>query len=145
MSLTLHRRFTTVALAALGCALALALVPPAAMAKRHSHTRVYVGYGTITAVDAENDTLTADLTSANRALRNAVGGNLSGVTIAVDENTVFSFDGDDTADLSDACADDTVRFVIRTPDWLSGSDLTSHPAQVVAVSSASSGECDDDV
>src|SRR5258708_6319298 len=105
-------RFTTAAFAALTCALAVAVVPSAALAQRHAHTHVYVGYGTISAVDAENDTITADLTSANRALRNALGGDLSGVTIAVDENTVFSVDGDDTADLSDACGDDTVRFVI---------------------------------
>lgn len=144
MSLTLHRRSITVALAALTCALAFTLVPSAAMAKRHQHTRVYVGYGTITAVDAENDMLTVDLTSANRALRNALGGNLSGVTIAVDENTAFSVDGEDTADLSEVCSADTVRFVIRTPDRLSGSDLSEHPAQVVAVSSASSGECLDE-
>jgi hypothetical protein len=143
MSLNLHCRSITLTLAALTCGLALTLVPSAAMAKRYQHTRVYVGYGTISAVDAENDTLTADLTSANRALRNALGGNLSGVTIAVDENTAFSLDGEDAADLSDVCSDDTVRFVIRTPDKLSGSDLSGHPAQVVAVSSASSGECDD--
>jgi hypothetical protein len=144
MSHIFHRRFPTVALAALACAMVVALVPSVAMAKRHQHTHVYVGYGTVTAVDAENDTLTADLTSANRALRNALGGDLSGVTIAVDENTAFSVDGDDTADLSDVCSDDTVRFVIRTTDRLSGSDLSDHPAQVLAVSSATPGECLDE-
>jgi hypothetical protein len=138
-------RFTTAAFAALTCALAVALVPAAAMAHRHQHTRVYVGYGTVTAVDAENDTVTADLTSANRALRNALGGDLSGVTVAVDENTAFSVDGEDTADLSDVCSDDTLRFVIRTTDRLSGSDLSGHPAQVLVVSSAVPGECLDEL
>ena len=145
MSITSQRRPITVALAALACALAFALVPSVAAAKRHQHTRVYVGYGTITAVDAENDTITADLTSANRALRNALGGDLSGVTVAIDENTYFSLDGDDTADVSDVCSEDAVRFVIRTPDRLSGSDLSAHPAQVVAVSSAGPGECLDEL
>jgi hypothetical protein len=138
-------RFTSAAFAALTCALAVALVPSAAMAHRHQHTRVYVGYGTVTSVAAENDTITADLTSANRALRNALGGDLSGVTVSVDENTAFSVDGEDTADLSDVCSDDTLRFVIRTTDRLSGSDLSGHPAQVLAVSSAAPGECLDEL
>jgi hypothetical protein len=145
MSLTLHRRSITVTLAALTCALALTLLPSVAMAKRHVHMRVYVGTGTITSVDAENDTLTADLTSANRALHNALGGNLSGVTIAIDGNTAFSLDGEEVADLSDVCSDDTVRFVIRTPDKLSGSDLSDYPAQIVAISSVASGECIDEL
>jgi hypothetical protein len=139
----MHRRSITVALAALTCALAFTFAPSAAMAHRQQHTRVYVGFGTITAVDAENDTLTADLKSANRALRNALGGNLSGVTVAVDENTAFSLDGEDASDLSDVCSGDTLRFVIRTPDRLSGSDLSDHPAAIVAVSSATPGECPD--
>jgi hypothetical protein len=142
MTITSHRRLTTVVLVALTCA--FALVPSVALAKRHVRTHVYVGYGTITAVDGENDTLTADLTSANRALRNALGGNLSGVTISVDESTAFSVDGEESADLSDACSDDTVHFVIKTTERLSGSDLSAHPAQVVAVSSSSPGECLDE-
>jgi hypothetical protein len=140
MTLATPRRFIVVALALLIAA--LSATP--AMAARHQKMRTYTGAAVVTAVDAENDVFSADLYYANRALRNALGGDLSDVQISVDDNTDFSINEDPLADFSDLCSDDVVRFVIKTRDRLSGHDLTDHPAAVVTAW-AEPGDCLDDL
>jgi hypothetical protein len=139
MTLTSPRRLIVVALTLLVAALSAS----PAMAARHQKMRTYTGVGIVTAVDNENDVFTADLSYANRALRNALGGEFSGVTVAVDDNTDFSINEDPFADLSDLCSDDAVRIVIRTRDRLSGHDLSDHPAASVTAW-AEPGDCLDD-
>jgi hypothetical protein len=139
----LSRHIVTLTTALATCALVLSLGAVTASAHRAApHLRVYKGTGTVTAVDSENDVFSVNFTSANRALRNALGGDLSNVSLSIDENTIFSINGDESLDTSDLCEDDTVSVVIKTRSRLSGHDLTGYPAAVVTVQ-AEPGECEE--
>ncbi|GAC1320726.1 MAG: hypothetical protein NVSMB25_13530 [Thermoleophilaceae bacterium] len=130
----LRSRINHLAAGLLACALIVLVTSGQAFASEH-HAHVYRGQGVVTAVDAENDTVTLDLSHANRALRRALGGDLHNVQIAVDGDTDLTVDGNDEADLSDLGEGDQLTFVIRASDQLSGHDLTDAPAtRVVATS-----------
>lgn len=102
----------------------------------HPRVKVYKAHGTISSVDAENDIITVNFDSANRAMTKALDHNLDNVQIHIGPDTEFSLDGNDPVDMSDLCSSgDTVSVVIRTTDRLSGHDLSDYPAdEVVAMS-----------
>jgi hypothetical protein len=106
----------------------------------HPRMHVYKGHATITSVDAENDIVTVNFDSANRALRNALDNNLDDVQVQIGPDSEFSLDGNDPVDVSDLCSSgDTATIVIKTTDRLSGHDLSDHPADKVIVMSPEGG------
>jgi hypothetical protein len=106
----------------------------------HPRMHVYKGQATITSVDAENDIITVNFDSANRALRNALDNNLDDVQVHIGPDTEFSLDGNDPVDVSDLCSSgDTVTIVIKTTDRLSGHDFSDYPADKVIAMSPEGG------